>query len=120
MVLALKTYITDIGKKYIFLPVSLSIRDANNESIASDIRFVDFLSDNYRSFYEDSKFVCRENQIIPRRLKIYLVNPQINLTFSFPEIFNQSLLSYLTNDSRIKAFEFLGEKIRHSKLELIL
>ncbi|MGL5075745.1 MAG: hypothetical protein ACRDBG_07870 [Waterburya sp.] len=120
MVLVLTSYSTDIGKKYAFLPISLSFRDNNNEPVTTDISFVDFLPDSYHLLYQSSQFSCQESLLIPRKVKVYLNNPSINITFPFPVVFNLDLFTYLANDSRVKAFEFIGETVKHSKLNLIV
>lgn len=98
-----REYQSDLGRAYPMY--ALTLRQINNVSTA--INPIDLLPTANKNKVIEVKNACAVPLLIPRLLVLFASDgAQFELTYSEP--FNQSLYDYLTLNTNVAAFEFIG------------
>lgn len=58
---------------------------------------------------------CSVPQLIPRSIKLYFADDTI-YQINYPRVFSAPLFNWLSSSISIRAFEFIGETIKYSRL----
>lgn len=110
-----QTYVTDCGRAYPLYP--LSVRQVNQ--VLTAINPLDLLPNNDLLQLNDVKHPCSISNLTPRAISIWdAEGAQFLINYWQP--FNQDLYDWLTVSIQVQAFEFIGERIKYSRLQRML
>ena len=108
-------YITDIGRIYPFIPVAIQqISDLYREDSPLLI-----LPETDRDFVVDFNSSCSVKELTPRKITLFFSDDSV-YQFNYYRPFDATLFNWLSNSISVRAFEFIGEEIRYSRLRRIL
>ena len=65
------------------------------------------------------KYPCSVQALTPRMIKIF-ASDEAQFLISYWQPFNQALFDHLTASIQVRAFEFIGERIKYSRLQRML
>lgn len=115
MVLVWREYRSDLGNIYPFLAVSA--RQINQ--VSTTYEALQFLTVGDAAQISEIKANCAVPDLTPRQLIIYAGDDAIfALNYNLP--FDQALYDHLSALSSVRGFEFIGERIRYSRLTRML
>lgn len=115
MVLVWRDYRTDIGNTYPFLP--LSVRQLNQ--VSTDIEPLNLLTvADAQNIIEIDK-ACSVPGLSSRQIIIFASDDAI-FAIDYYRPFNQTLYNQLSSSLQVRAFEFVGEKIKYSRLRRMI
>jgi hypothetical protein len=104
-------YVTDTGYNYPFIPVSIKqISEINRDE--SPLLILP-ISDKQLAINLDS--ACAVPQLTPRKIKLYFSDDSI-YEINYPRVFSRDLFNHLSASLSVRAFEFIGETIKYSRL----
>ena len=110
-----QTYVTDCGRAYPLYP--LSVRQVNQ--VLTAINPLDLLPNNDLLQLNDVKHPCSISNLTPRAISIWDVDGA-QFLINYWQPFNQDLYDWLTVSIQVQAFEFIGERIKYSRLQRML
>jgi len=108
-------YTTDIGRIYPFIPVN--IRQLSN--IGRDESPLLILPESDRNFAFEFNSFCPIKGISFRKIKVFFSDDSV-YEFNYYRPFSLDLFHHLSSSISVRAFEFIGEEIRHSRLRRML
>ena len=111
MVLTWKNYQTDLGYNYPFVPISVR----RISQINRDTSPLLVLPANDQLQIQQVDYPCSVPQLTPRKIKLYFSDDSI-YELSYYRTFTQDLFDDLSASISVRAFEFIGENIRYSRL----
>jgi hypothetical protein len=111
VVLVWTNYTTDTGFNYPFIPVSIK----QISEISREESPLLALPTTDRELAIELDFSCAIPQLIPRKIKIYFSDDSI-YEINYYQVFNQVLYDFLSTRIGVRAFEFIGENIKYSRL----
>ena len=106
-----RDYRTDIGRTYPFMP--LSVRQLNQ--VSTDLDPLTLISVADAQNIVELKNGCSVPGLTPRKIIIHASDDAI-FSLDYYRPFNQALFNQFEGLIRVRAFEFLGERIVHSRL----
>lgn len=113
---AYKFYRTDAGRLYPYY--RLEVDQVNNISTQFDDPIM-FLPNEIKNLIITTQNICNVRGLLPRILNLtFIDNAAYSITCALP--FNSQLKNHLANQPEIKSFQFVGEKIKHSRLKRLL
>ena len=116
MVLSWRSYRSDLDRVYPMF--ALSVRQINPE-IAGTIDPLTLLPDAIASQIIDVDRPCAVGGLTARTLVLWALDGgQYRVTY--PQPFSQNLYDYLTLNSEVQAFEFVGERLKYGRLRRLL
>ena len=115
MVKVWQNYTSDLGRAYPMF--ALSIQQVND--VPSQIDPVTLLPSSIQQKAIAVKNACSVGGMTPRYLILWTSDgAQFKLTY--PQPFSQNLYDYLTLNTQVAAFEFVGERLRYGRLRRLL
>lgn len=115
MVLVWSSYQTDIGRVYPMYALSVfQVNDVN-----SNVNPIDLLPPTIQALLIEVKYPCGVSLLTPRRLSIWASDGG-QFEVNYPVPFNEALANFLTANTQIQAWEFIGERIRYGRLRRML
>ena len=115
MVRAWQNYLTDTGRAYPLF--ALSLRQVNQ--VSTTINPLDLLPVADLNQLIEVKNSCTVAQLVPRQINIYAVDTA-QFLINYWQPFNPYLFDFLTLNTQVAAFEFIGERIRYGRLRRML
>ena len=113
--LALSSYRSDLGRAYPMFALSLE----QVTDLTIDTNVLDLLPTVFNNQVRRVRASCAVPGLTPRTLILWLTSgAQFRLTY--PQPFSENLADYLTAQSQIQAFEFVGERIKDGRLRRML
>ena len=110
-----KSYISDGSRIY---PIfGLSVRQLND--VPSDTNPVELLPKSIRNQLIEVKYPCGVQGLTPRYL-ILCASDGGQFQLSYPQPFTQNLYDFLTLNTNVAAFEFVGERLKYGRLKRML
>ena len=97
---------------------ALSVRQINTE-VAGTVDPVTLLPPAIVSLVIDVERACAVGQLTPRTLVLWASDGG-QYQVSYPQPFSQNLFDYLTLNTNVQAFEFIGERLRYGRLRRLL
>lgn len=108
-------YRTDLDKAYPMFALSLN----RLNDVPSNIDPISLLPEAIASGLIENKYPCSVNGLTPRYLIIWdSLGAQFQL--SYPQPFSQNLFDFLTLNTDVAAFEFVGERLKYGRLKRLL
>lgn len=115
MIQVWRNYFTDLSRAYPMY--ALSIEQINNTSTPTNP--IDLLPPAILTNLMEVKYPCAVRELTPRQLVLFASDGgQFRLNYPLP--FSQTLSDYLTANTAVQAFEFVGERIRYGRLRRML
>ena len=115
MALVWLNYQTDLGRSYPM--VNLSVGQVNE--VDSNINPIDLLPPAVISQVRRVRNSCAVADLTSRVLMLWLIDgAQYRLTY--PQPFSQNLFDFLTLNTDVQAFEFVGERVKYGRLRRML
>ena len=115
MVRVWRDYQTDMGRTYPMF--ALSVAQLND--VDDDTPPLDLLPNSITAEIRDVKYPCGVKELTPRSIILWSSNGgQFKVTY--PRPFSLSLRDYLTVNTSVSAFEFVGERIKYGRLKRML
>lgn len=110
-----QNYNSDLGRAYpMFALSSLQVLE-----VPTDINPVDLLPPAIRVKAIEVKNACSVEGLTPRTLILW-TSDGAQFRLSYPQPFSQNLYDYLTLNTEVAAFEFVGERLRYGRLRRLL
>ena len=109
------SYLSDLGRAYPM--VSIQITQVNDTP--TDINPIDLLPSAIQSQAMRVSNPCGIDGLTFRRLSLWLSDGSQFLV-SYPQPFSENLADYLTANTNIAAWEFIGERVRYGRLRKML
>lgn len=113
MILVWRDYRSDTGAIYPFLPLAMGQRNANE--IASTFDPKSTLSESDRENILVVDRGCSVPLLQPRQIILYASDGG-QFYLDYYRSFTNTLFDNLSRNTEIQAFEFIGERIKHSRL----
>lgn len=115
MVLAWSNYITDTNYNYPFVPVNIrQISDLNRDDSPVLVLLPDDINNSI-----DIDITCDVPQLTYRRIRFFFSDESI-YEINYYRPFSRALFDYLSSSISVRAFEFIGEQIKYSRLRKML
>ena len=111
MVQVWRSYLTDLGRAYPMY--RLGVSQVNELSTSFDA--LSLLPPSVLTNLIEVKSSCPVNNLIPRSLIIFAIDGA-QFRVNYPVPFDQGLSDFLTLNTDVQAFEFVGERIRYGRL----
>ena len=108
-------YRTDLDRTYPMFALSLS--QLNN--VSSNIDPVSLLPQAIASQLIENKYPCGVEGLTPRYLILWDSNGA-QWRLNYPQPFSQNLFDFLTLNTSVAAFEFVGERLKYGRLKRLL
>jgi hypothetical protein len=110
-----QNYRSDLGRAYpMFSVIKLQVND-----VPTNINPISLLPQTTRSLIRRVKNACSVGGLTQRYLILYL-SDGAQFKLSYPEPFSQDLYDYLTLNTDVAAFEFVGERLKYGRLKRLL
>lgn len=115
MVLCWRSYQTDLDRAYPMF--ALSVRQINE--VVSEFNPIDNLPPFINQLLIEVNNPCGVGGLTPRQLILFASDGgQFSLSYFQP--FDQALFDYLTANTAVAAFEFIGERLKYGRLRRLL
>lgn len=115
MVLVWQNYNSDLGRAYpMFAIESEKIND-----VPTDINSLYLLPTAIRVKAIEVKHSCSVGGLTPRYLILW-ASDGAQFRLSYPQPYSQALYDYLTLNTDVAAFEFVGERLKYGRLRRLL
>lgn len=115
MIQVWRNYFTDLNRAY---PMYALSREQINDT-STNIDPIDLLPPAILTNLIKVKYPCAVRELTPRQLVLFAADGgQFRLNYPLP--FTQALSDYLTANTSVQAFEFVGERIRYGRLRRML
>ncbi len=105
-------YQTDLGRVY---PMFALSRSQLNE-VSSDIDPVTLIPESIQNKLLENKYPCGVEGLTPRYLILWDTNGA-QFKLNYPQPFSQNLFDFLTLNTDVAAFEFVGERLKYGRLK---
>lgn len=115
VMLALSSYRSDLGRIYPMF--ALNVEQVND--VTTNINVFEELPAAFNNQVRRVRTTCAVPGLTPRMLILWVSDgSQFRLTY--PQPFSENLADYLTANTQIQAFEFVGERIKDGRLRRML
>ena len=108
-------YRTDLGRVYPMFALSSS----QLNDVSSNIDPISLLPNAIVSELIENKYPCAVDGLTPRYLILWDSNGA-QFQLSYPQPFSQNLFDFLTLNTDVAAFEFVGERLKYGRLKRLL
>ncbi len=115
MALVWSSYRSDLGRAYPMY--ALSIVQTNDAD--TSINPIDLLPSTIQNLMLKVQYPCGLAGLTPRKLSLWLTDGA-NFLISYPVPFDENLAEYLTANTQVSAWEFIGEKVKYGRLKRML
>lgn len=115
MALVWRSYLTDLGRAYPMY--ALSSQQVND--VSTNINPLDLLPPGILGNLIEVNNSCGVGGLTPRYLSLFAIDGA-QFRVSYPQPFSQDLFDYLTLNTQVQAFEFVGERIKYGRLRRML
>lgn len=115
MVLVWQNYSSDLDRAYPMF--ALSSRQVND--VPTNLNSIDLLPPAIRNRAIEVKNACAVSLLTPRTLILW-ASDGAQFEITYPQPFSQALYDFLTLNSNVAAFEFVGERLRYGRLRRLL
>ena len=115
MILVWQAYNSDLGRAYPMF--ALSSQQVND--VPTDKSAIALIPPAISSSAIEGKYPCAVDQLTPRFLTLW-ASDGAQFRLSYPQPFSQNLYDYLTLNTEVAAFEFVGERLRYGRLRRLL
>ena len=110
-----QSYKTDLNRSYPMLAVEM---EQLNE-VPSELNAIDLLPSEIASQLIENQYPCAVDGLTPRYLILWDSNGA-QFQMSYPQPFSQNLFDFLTLNTDVAAFEFVGERLKYGRLKRLL
>ncbi len=115
MVQVWRSYVSDLGRAYPMF--ALSVEQLND--VGTTQNAIALLPPSILTNLLEVNNPCGVDGLTPRSLFIYASDGAL-FSISYPLPFTQALFDYLTVNSAVAAFEFVGERLKYGRLRRLL
>ena len=115
MVLVWQNYRTDVGRVYPMY--ALSITQTND--VDTSVNPIDLLPSAISNQLLRVRNPCGVGNLTPRLLSLW-VSDGANFTLTYHQPFSENLAQFLTANTSVQAWEFIGERISYGRLRRML
>ena len=110
-----QNYSSDLDRAYPMF--ALSSRQVND--ISTNLNPLDLLPPAIRNKAIEVKNACAVSLLTPRSLILW-TSDGAQFQITYPQPFSQALFDYLTLNTNVSAFEFVGECLKYGRLRRLL
>ncbi len=115
MVRVWREYRTDLGRAYPFLALyTVQIND-----VTSNVNPIELLPDLVTNNLFELKNSCGVEGLTLRSILLFTSDGG-QFRVNYPTPFNEALFDYLTANTQVTAFEFVGERLKYGRLKKML
>lgn len=115
MVLCWRSYQTDLDRAYPMFALSLS----QTNEVVSEFNPLSNLPNSVSQLLIEISNPCGVGGLTPRQLALFASDGG-QFLLSYPQPFDLALFDYLTANTAVAAFEFIGERLKYGRLRRLL